>query len=97
MGGVISLITMSSTTLQAQIPATLPDVWVSDVTTTKNHITTTTVNLKKARTSRLYNLTGTLLKVSTVIADEPIPIQELIPGAYRIATKEGANYSFIKQ
>nr|HQE11613.1 hypothetical protein [Flavipsychrobacter sp.] len=40
-GGVISLIAMSSTTLQAQIPATLPDVWVSDVTTTKNHIPTT--------------------------------------------------------
>jgi hypothetical protein len=29
---------MSSTTLQAQIPATLPDVWVSDVTTTNSYI-----------------------------------------------------------
>ncbi len=37
-GGVISLISMSSTTLQAQIPATLPDVWVSDDTTTNSYI-----------------------------------------------------------
>jgi hypothetical protein len=57
---------------------------------------TTAVHLKQASTYRLYNITGTLLKTGTVAADEPISVQQLLPGAYYLQTNTGASYSFIK-
>jgi len=94
-GNIWMKLSPNATTMQFR-PTAVATVKGSSVALYPNPATTA-VHLKQASAYKLYNLTGSLIKSGTVAAHEPIPIQELIPGVYRIATKEGVNYSFIKQ